>query len=638
MSNDSLTDHALRILGKRRFLLSIHDPSFPSEADEDIGRGTPYSKGGHEFARFARSLGFNGLQLGPQGRTSRSNASPYDGTAFSRNFLSLSFSALARDPDWSFLVDREALDSALSESARAAEAPHGEPNRTRHEHAYDIQTRLLGIAYERLEESEHDGSEILSYRRFCEQNADWLEPDSMYQALVAEHDSVDWTTWADTKGDRTLYCPRGMKKMSAPGRRKSIYKQHARAVERYRLSQYLVHYQHREFYKFAQQNGLLLFADLQVGLSIRDRWRLQPLFLSGYRLGAPPSRTNSEGQPWGYPVLDPKYYEESTVVGTGLEYIRRRSEKIFKEFDGVRIDHPQGLVCPWIYRTDDPDPFHAVQNGARLFSSPDLEDHPRLAEYSIVRPEQLADEAEVPRHADPWVKELDDDQVDQYARILSVIMDEAQRHNCDIRDVACETLSTQPYPLFRVTQKFGLGRFRVTQKMNAERPDDPYRTDRAKKSDWVMMGNHDTPSIWAVVQRWKQNDEIGLRADYLARRLKGESEAPEFARRLKSDTNLLVHALFADVLLSDSENVVVFFTDLVGSRETYNAPGTVGPANWSLRIASDYRETYPKAARNLTALNVAFALALALESPLVADAEAKQVAKALRREAGVSIL
>jgi len=336
-------------------------------------------------------------------------------------------------------------------------------------------------------------------------------------------------------------------------------------------------------------------------------------------------------------VLDPNNYEQSTVVGSGLEYIRRRSEKIFGEFHGVRIDHPQGLVCPWTYRTDDPDPFHAVQNGARLFSSPNLSDHPSLSEYAIVRPDQLADENEVPRHADPWVTKLDDEQVEGYARIVNVIMEEARRQNCDIRDVACETLSTQPYPLFRVMQKYGLGRFRVTQKMNVERHDDPYRTDRAKKSDWVMMGNHDTPSIWAVVERWKQNEEIGRRADYLARRLKSETEASEFARQLRANTNLLVQALFADALLSESENVVVFFTDLLGSRETYNAPGTVGPANWSLRIAADYQTTYPKAARELAAINIAYALALALESPLVEDGEAKRIAEELRKEAGVTV-
>ena len=57
--------------------------------EEDLGRGTPYSDGAAEFLKFARSLGFNGIQLGPQGITTRANSSPYDGSFFSRNPLSL---------------------------------------------------------------------------------------------------------------------------------------------------------------------------------------------------------------------------------------------------------------------------------------------------------------------------------------------------------------------------------------------------------------------------------------------------------------------------------------------------------------------------------------------------------------------
>src|SRR5690606_40926753 len=54
--------------------------------------------------------------------------------------------------------------------------------------------------------------------------------------------------------------------------------------------------------------GLALYGDLQVGYSDADTWRHMGVFLRGYLLGAPPSRTNPEGQPWGYPVLDPAQY------------------------------------------------------------------------------------------------------------------------------------------------------------------------------------------------------------------------------------------------------------------------------------------------------------------------------------------
>ena len=82
-------DRALKILGIQNFLFGIHDPAFPSLPEEDLGCGSPYSEGAAGLLKFVRSLGFNGIQLGPQGITTSANASPYEGSFFSRNPLSL---------------------------------------------------------------------------------------------------------------------------------------------------------------------------------------------------------------------------------------------------------------------------------------------------------------------------------------------------------------------------------------------------------------------------------------------------------------------------------------------------------------------------------------------------------------------
>ena len=94
---------ALALLHKRNLVLSIHDPSFPGAPGEDIGRGSPYTRGGRGFIEFIAGLGFTGLQFGPQGQTSPDNKSPYDGTIFARNLLSVDLLALAHDPRWAEL-------------------------------------------------------------------------------------------------------------------------------------------------------------------------------------------------------------------------------------------------------------------------------------------------------------------------------------------------------------------------------------------------------------------------------------------------------------------------------------------------------------------------------------------------------
>lgn len=626
-------DDALLLLGKKRMLLQIHDSSFPATTDGDVGRGTPYSAAGERFARFVRSLGFTGIQFGPQGQTSRDNPSPYDSTAFSRSFLSLSFSRLAKDPLWGQLVDRRLLEEVTA----ASEDSH-DVARTDHRHAFDAQGRLCDAAYARYtSRMANDTVMADAVQEFAQHSHAWLQPDALFDALAREHGTINWRSWAGPNAavDRRLFCA-ALDDQASESRREALQIEHAEVLQQYALTQFLTHCQHQRFRDAACSVGLALYADLQIGFSLRDRWRLQPLFLQGYRLGAPPSRTNREGQPWGYPVLDPRQYnsasESAPVWGhdSGIAYLSARASKLFSEFDGVRIDHPQGLVCPWVYRADDANPLHAVQHGARLFASPALPDHPALAEHAIARSDQLADPAAAERHADEWVCDLDEAQVDRYSVLIEAIAQAARASGCDPQSIACETLSTQPYPLKRVMERFGLGRFRVTQKMDVTDPTDVYRTDNAQPADWVMMGNHDTRPIWARVREWDAAGELDDRATYLARRLKPGKQARAFRRELLADTGKLVNAFFADLLASSAQNVLVFFTDLLGIEETYNAPGTVGPENWSLRVPNDYAQRYRLDASSYRALNIPYAVGLALESTLTPTASPALVRAVMR--------
>ncbi len=115
---------ALQVLGIRRLLLGIHDAAFPSAPAEDIGRGSPYGQGARELFDFARSLGFNGVQLGPQGMTSQDNASPYDSTLFSRNHLSLALLPLCSE-DQGALLPLETLEALVAGRPQGSDLPRG---------------------------------------------------------------------------------------------------------------------------------------------------------------------------------------------------------------------------------------------------------------------------------------------------------------------------------------------------------------------------------------------------------------------------------------------------------------------------------------------------------------------------------
>ncbi|HZJ62780.1 MAG TPA: 4-alpha-glucanotransferase [Kofleriaceae bacterium] len=376
------------------------------------------------------------------------------------------------------------------------------------------------------------------------------------------------------------------------------HRSRSRAIERHAFGQLLVHEEHARVRREAARHGLALYGDLQVGYSDADRWAYAAVFLPGYRMGAPPSRTNPDGQPWGYPVLDPAQYP-----GRAGDLIRARADKAFAEYDGVRIDHPHGVVCPWVYDGERADAQRAVCEGARLFEAPDLPDHPALARFAIARADQL-DRAQ-PRHGDAWVRALEPAQVERYATLVDMIAACARRHGRDVGDLSCEVLSTMPFPLGAVLARHGLGRWRVTQKARLDDPRDVYRSENAERPDWVMLGNHDTPPIFAVVRGWQPAQREAW-ARHLAARL--ALARPE---RL-AVPGFMASAMLAELFVSRAENVSIFFADLFGHEERFNVPGLVDAANWSLRLPPDFAELHRDRLARGAAIDIALAVDLAL--------------------------
>ncbi len=350
------------------------------------------------------------------------------------------------------------------------------------------------------------------------------------------------------------------------------------------FGQLVARWQHDRFRRHAAALGLALYGDFQVGVPPCEAEACPEAFLPDHRLGAPPSRTNPEGQAWNYPVLDPRRPE-------AMAFFAARVARTVADYDALRIDHPHGLVDPWVYRPGAGDPLEAVRAGARLFGTPE---DPGLAPFAIARPEQI--DRAVPRHADLRILDLDDAQVERHA----VWFDVLARTGIPL---VCEVLSTQPYPLARVLERHGLGRCRVVQKADPRNEADVYRSENAAPADWVQIGNHDTPTIWGLLDRWRADGSFEPRAAYLARRL-GRSPARTAAE--------LAQATFADLFLGPARHVLVSFNDLLGYPEPYNVPGTFDDRNWSLRVGPDYRREHAGRVGRGEALDVAGALATAL--------------------------
>ncbi|MDB4963550.1 MAG: 4-alpha-glucanotransferase [Myxococcales bacterium] len=585
----ALIDAALAELGVRRMLLAIHDVSFPSDPEEDIGRGSPSTAAAQRLFAFARELGFTGIQLGPQGQTTRENPSPYDGTIFSRHIGSISLGALRAGGAFSGLVSDETLATAPLEHA-GGPAQHGR--------AYDVAHGIVEEAHDRLAAGARPDLQA-ALARFRETHAHWLDSDALFAALCASRGGVSFRHWPDD--DARLWNPAPGEQAHAAARIPELMQVHARAIDRYALGQLLAHEEHARVRITCSQHGLALYGDFQVGYSEADKWAHARSFLPEYVMGAPPSRTNPDGQPWNYPVLDPDQLD-----GAARALVIARVDKAFAEYDSLRLDHPHGLVCPWVYRAQAADPADAVRMGARLFESPDLPDHPALARFAIARPDQL--DLSRARYSDEWVSSLGDEQVSRYAVLFDAIAATAERHGRSRADLSCEVLSTMPLPLHRVLQRFGLGRWRVTQKADLANPRDVYRTENVEPADWVMLGNHDTAPVFTLIRGFSAEK----RAAWIAHLTQRLALAPDVAASLATSNGRLATAMLAELFVCRSENVSIFFADLFGIEERFNAPGTVSEENWRLRLPADFAVQYGRDRAREHVLDLPLALALAL--------------------------
>jgi 4-alpha-glucanotransferase len=585
---------ALKTLGIRRFVLGVHVSAFPPSA-WDAGYGAPFSPAGQRLLAFATRLGFNALQLGPSGRISTANVSPYDGTAFARNTWSLELGALATD-EFANLLSPEASEQLELGSNGSARIDPERVERTVHNALDACRARLAQLR------TTHPHHPLLhDFDRFRLEQAPWLELNVAYEVL-AERVGDDPSRFSSA--DRALF------EADAAGRhrRAALRAACGPAIERSELAQYLCHVQHARFRELAREHGLALWGDLHVGFSHRDRFLYDNCFTPRWLLGAPPSRTNPDGQPWGYPVLDPDQLDDAGSPARQLLELRLR--KLLSEYDGIRIDHPHGLVCPWIYRASDPDPHLAVRRGARAFESPDSQDAD-LARWAIARRGDLDPTVRAP-YADDRVRHLDEAQVTRYSRAFDLVAGLASGR--PLRDVfAAEVLSTCPYPLQRVLARHGLGRFRVTQKADPDRDGDVYRTEHARPEDWLMLGTHDTAPVFPVAVEWLRNGGAQARAAYLAARLIGDpAERDAAAAQMASSAGELLRGYLADLFVSRAESVFVFIGDLFGEYEPFNRAGIIHPDNWTARLPDDFEDVYVARLREGRALDVAAALRIAL--------------------------
>ena len=569
---------ALTALGKKNFVFIMHNGSFPAAAGENTGFGTINSDGGKEFINYAAGL-FDAIQMGPAGKTKKSDSSPYTGTIFSNNPLFIDLKQLTTSK-WHKILSEATFNEIVENN------PNKGKNRTSYSYITIKQSQAMMEAYKNFVKL-NDKQLNKEFNKYKLENDSWLDKDSLYEAFSLENGSDYWPIWKN-KQDKNIFNPKSNEeKIEFAKRIDEISKKYAQEIDEYKFEQFILYKQNLETRKLAESKNIKMIADRQVAFSDRDCWAYQSLFLEGGCLGCPPDYFSKDGQAWGFPVVNPeKLFNSDGSLGDAGILMKNLYKKMFHENPGgVRIDHIVGLIDPWVYKKGKkPMP---EQGAGRLYSSPE---HEELKKYAIAKLEDL--DTTLTSDKEKRVKTLTEEQIKLYGRFIEKIVIAAAKEEGLTKDsIVCEDLGTLTNPVAAVMKDYDLLGMKLTQFTVPTEEDDPYRCKNITPRSWAMIGTHDNQPVTVWANSLIHTHEGYLHVKNLVDDLFSEEQDKDsIIVKMTNDADFLKETKLVELFACKAENIQIFFTDFFNMNETYNVPGTSGDKNWSLRLPDNYKE------------------------------------------------
>lgn len=569
---------ALTALGKKNFVFIMHNGSFPAAAGENTGFGTINSDGGKEFINYAAGL-FDAIQMGPAGKTKKSDSSPYTGTIFSNNPLFIDLKQLTTSK-WHKILSEATFNEIVENN------PNKGKNRTSYSYITIKQSQAMMEAYKNFVKL-NDKQLNKEFNKYKLENDSWLDKDSLYEAFSLENGSDYWPIWKN-KQDKNIFNPKSNEeKIEFAKRIDEISKKYAQEIDEYKFEQFILYKQNLETRKLAESKNIKMIADRQVAFSDRDCWAYQSLFLEGWCLGCPPDYFSKDGQAWGFPVVNPeKLFNSDGSLGDAGILMKNLYKKMFHENPGgIRIDHIVGLIDPWVYKKGKkPMP---EQGAGRLYSSPE---HEELKKYAIAKLEDL--DTTLTSDKEKRVKTLTEEQIKLYGRFIEKIVIAAAKEEGLTKDsIVCEDLGTLTNPVAAVMKDYDLLGMKLTQFTVPTEEDDPYRCKNITPRSWAMIGTHDNQPVTVWANSLIHTHEGYLHVKNLVDDLFSEEQDKDsIIVKMTNDADFLKETKLVELFACKAENIQIFFTDFFNMNETYNVPGTSGDKNWSLRLPDNYKE------------------------------------------------
>jgi 4-alpha-glucanotransferase len=545
------------VLSVDQRLAGVLTPLFALRGEYDLGCGDVRAL--REFIAWAAAHRLRCVQLLPVNETGADH-SPYN--AISSVALEPTTLDLLSIPDLSSVeLDRIAVEHGV------AELRVGAVQWTR---LKALKHAALRQAFNNFQQRHDNDSRVLEFQEFIRREGHWLGSYARFRVFVQRQGSEQWDQWPNEIGS-------GARAQQWLAGQDAAFRAAFEEDERYYCYvQWLAFGQWSEVRRFAEDYRVILMGDIPFGVSYysADVWAAPNLFDHRWSGGAPPEPAFGGdefvckwGQNWGVPL-----YRWDEHRKEGFAWWRQRVRKVEDAFHLFRIDHVLGFY--------------------RIYGFPW---RPQLnAEFCALTEAEVMERTggELPHffpHADDTAehKAINRAQGEEFLRVL--------QSEVGVHALVGEDLGTVPDYVRPSLLSLEIPGFKVphweTEKDFSLTPGHAY-----PRCSIATYATHDHDPLRVMWNRWMGTIEQALYDDTLAAaRDRAWREVRQLAAWAGFEVPRIlpfeeVHAAFLRGLLrSNSWLAVVMITDLLGTVQRFNVPGSVADSNWSARLDEDWR-------------------------------------------------
>ena len=519
-------------------------PVFALRSAGDQGIGDTGSL--RQFIRWAAEAGFALVQLLPINETGGDN-SPYN-----------AISSMALDPATLELTPAALPDltpAAHAEALAQTDLETGRDGPVRYAVVKALKQRLLRSAFERFN-AEAAPERRAAWERFCASNAAWLEPYTLFRALMERNGNTEcWDRWDEEQ--REIAAARRWAS-ALPDTERAAFE---REKQFSAYVQWIAYAQWEGVKRFAGEHGVALMGDIPLGVSYysADFYGNPRLFEPGWSGGAPPEPyfkddafTQKWGQNWGIPV-----YDWAEMARDGYAWWRQRVGGVRDLFHVFRIDHILGFYRIYSF------PWRPEQNPQFLPLSPDEARARTGGRLPGFHPR--ADDTPEDRAANCRDGET----------LLRMVLAAAGETRLIGEDLGMVPDYVRP----NLTQ-LGIAGFKIPIWEPDNQTGGLLPGDRYARVSLATYGTHDHEPLRALWNRWHADAQEGHHELHRLSQFAGlpyQQPPPAFDEQVH---RRLLEGLFR----TNSWIAVCMITDLLAREERFNVPGTSADSNWSQRM------------------------------------------------------